>query len=464
MSKAADDTSTGLGSQEEDLRALAARHGLAVVGVHVDDGESGALRNRPGLLAWLADATSGRADHLLAWKIDRVSRGGSAGLATFLDVLEGVDRDGRPVSAPVRFLSVADNLDSDAPGWDLQAAVMGAVAKAERDATVARVRRSAAAMKAEGRWTGGTVPYGLRAVDNPDGPGRVLVEDPEEAAALREAARRILAGDTLPRVARWMTAHGPAPRRASTWSRQVLRQALTNTEGSARVLSASDRRALREALAVKTPNPDKGRRVPKRLLSGVLRCGNCGATLLLAHRVRQNPSKPGAVIYRCATRGAGGACPASVSIGADLAEEHVGALWLAGWGAMPETVAVRQADEGAEALEAAERDVDRLAADVVAARGADRLAALAALEAAEAEADRLRAAPTSALSVLRETGRTYADAWHAGTVEDRRDLILATAGPLTLGPGQRGRKGLDPARFVDAWRLDPAEADAALGV
>ena len=56
LSDKPDETSTSLESQERELRALAAQHGLTVVAVHVDPGFSGALRDRPGFLAWLDDA------------------------------------------------------------------------------------------------------------------------------------------------------------------------------------------------------------------------------------------------------------------------------------------------------------------------------------------------------------------------------------------------------------------------
>jgi DNA invertase Pin-like site-specific DNA recombinase len=449
LSRESTQEGTGLTTQEADLRALAASRGLTVVTVHTDDGESGALRNRPGLLAWLADAREGRADHLLAWKLDRVSRGGSAGLAEFLDVLSGVDRDGRPVSPPARFLSVADGLDSESPAWGIQAGVMGEIAKAERDATTARVRRSVAERKRQGRFIGGPSPYGTRVVDNPDGPGRVLAVEPVEADALREALRRLHSGDSPARVARWMTDHGPKPRRAKEWKRQTLVQALTSDAATRLVFTPADRRAIRDLVASREPRESYVRK-PARLLSGVLRCSGCGASLSIFHR------PDGYVSYRCQTRSRGGGCSGAISVGADLIEAGVSDLWLDGWGCLPETVAVRAADESADVLAAAEDEVEMAAAAVVALRGADRLAALERLEALEAVRDTLAAQPASSVSYLRETGRSYADVWAAGTLEDRRDALLRTVGGLVVGPGARGRRGFDVERVLDAWRLDPA--------
>lgn len=462
LSKAADDESTGLQSQEADLRALATARGLTVVAVHVDDGESGALRNRPGLLAWLADAREGRADHLAAWKLDRVSRGGSAGLAEFLDTLSGVDRDGRPCSPPVRFLSVADHLDSASPSWDLTAAVMGALAKAERDAIRSRIVRARAAREVSGRWNGGPTPFGYRAVPNPDGPGKVLDVDPDEAELVREAAARILAGDSLSSVVRYANSpDGYPPRRAAHWTRVALRQVLTGTIVAGQVirvrdgvpapvldpqgrpvtvpaiLTADESAALR---AILTPKPDakKGGRRPSRLLSGLLRCHACDEPLQVARRV------DGSVTYRCQNGRETGTCAAPVSISALALEGYMASLFLSTYGSSP--AYVRRAEIiGAAAVEAAERDVAEALAELASSATAE---AFTRLQEAQAARDTALAAPQVAETRLVPTGRTVRETWHAAAVEDRRELLASHYAEIIVRPGRRGPRGIDPERLV----------------
>lgn len=451
LSREADETSTGLGSQEADCRALAERLGLAVVAVHTDDGESGSLRSRPGFLAWLEDGREGRASVLIAHKVDRVGRDHGA-LSAFRDVLDGRtgDRKGGPV---VRFVSAADGLDSEAPAWPLLIGTLGGLAEAERVQIAARIRRSRVALKAEGRWTGGTVPFGFAAVPNPAGAGLVLAPEPVEVEALRAAGLRVLAGASLASAARWLTDTYP-PRRAAAWSRVTLRQVLTGPAAS-EAFTAAERRGLAEALKPGASDPRKGRRLPARLLSGALSCHACGARLQVARRT------DGSVTYRCQSGAEGRGCPAPVSVSAEAVEAYVSEAFPRLWATVPETEAVRVEDQTSEALEAAEAEVERLGAAMLAARGAERLAAVEALEAAEAEVERLAALPVSALSVVRETGRSVGDAWHAGSLEARRDLLLsALGGPLVLGPGRRGPRGFDPARFVGAEdRLAPSWQD-----
>jgi DNA invertase Pin-like site-specific DNA recombinase len=483
LSKEADATNLSRDGMLADLRALAERQGLRIVAEHLDDGISGARRDRPAFRAWLDDALSGRASALAAWHVDRMTREGTNAAALILDVVEGKDPDsGRVVRPPVRLLDVA-GLDSqgDPEGFRWRFVIGAEVARAERARMVARSKARVARLKSEGRFTGGPAPYGTHAVANPDGAGRVLVVEPSEAEALREALRRLRSGDSPARVARWMTEHGPTPRRAAEWKRMTLLQALQSEAASRLVFDATERREIREIFEVKKPR-DYYARKPARLLSGVVRCFGCGATLTLFHRPltakeREKKARP-YVAYRCQSRGRGGTCPGAIAVRAELVEAGVSDLWLEGWGRLREKVAVRVADENAERLACAEDAVEVAESAMRALRGDERRAALERLEVLEAERDALAVVPASALSFLRDTGRTYADAWNAAVmdepdpeadpvghakyrrgVEERRDLLLATVGRLTVGPGARGRRGFDLDRMLDAWRLDPASPE-----
>jgi DNA invertase Pin-like site-specific DNA recombinase len=160
LSDKPDETSTSLESQEQELRRLAADRGLTVIAVHKDPGYSGALRDRPGFTAWLDDAKKARCDHLLAHHLDRVSRGSLAGLAAFMDVVEGLGPDGKPAHTPPRFLSVDDRLDSTSASWDMEVGMRGVFAKEERRRISDRVKRAKRTIKAQGRFTGGVAPFG----------------------------------------------------------------------------------------------------------------------------------------------------------------------------------------------------------------------------------------------------------------------------------------------------------------
>src|SRR3954449_9653425 len=87
-------------------------------------------------------------------------------------------------------------------------ALIAIFAEMEADAIKARVRSSIDALRRDGRFAGGTVPYGYIPVSNPNGPGRVLVIDEEEAAVIRECVELVRSGHSLGYIARQLNARG----------------------------------------------------------------------------------------------------------------------------------------------------------------------------------------------------------------------------------------------------------------
>lgn len=370
-----------------DCRTVAAREGLAVVAVHIDDGISGSVRNRPEFVGWLNDARDGRVDTLLVWHADRLTREGVNAAALILDTIEGKNPEtGRVVREPVRLIDTR-GMDSagDDTAFRFSFVIAAEVARAERERMKERNRAANARGRAAGRWTGGAAPYGFRVVDNPDGPGRVLEIVPEEAALLREAAAMILAGANLPKAVRWANGpNGRAPRRAPAWSVSTLRQSLTNSATAGQVvrivdgkpvqvlddagqpvtwpaiLTLDESAAIRAALAMRKLSTPRGGRQPARLLSGLMTCHSCGGKLEVGQRT-------GSVSYRCPTARRSLTCDRPVSISAVPAEDFVSAYFLHDMDYQPEYV--RRAEvTGAHAVEQAEKaHADAVAALAVSA-------------------------------------------------------------------------------------------------
>jgi site-specific DNA recombinase len=189
------------------------------------------------------------------------------------------------------------------------------------------------------RWFG----Y-ARVYANPEEPNRrrriVLREelDSVEAAALRDAAVRVLDGETVSSILREWTGKGIRPSGGGDWTVASLVGTLT----SARLAG------LREWQGRKYPGEwpavfdvdtherlvklfaDPARRVHYvgrqfHLLSGVLRCGKCGHPLY-SRVSRSNPNR--APAYGCVRGPAGGAC-GGLMINAELLEEFVAGAVLA---------------------------------------------------------------------------------------------------------------------------------------
>jgi len=56
------------------------------------------------------------------------------------------------------------------------------------------------------RWGGGRPPYGYKVIANPDGPGKVLAVNVETSEFVREAVRRVIAGESVNAIATDSTA------------------------------------------------------------------------------------------------------------------------------------------------------------------------------------------------------------------------------------------------------------------
>ena len=182
----ADEASTSIERQQSDLEALCLRRGWDIVTVLMDSGLTGTRRREKADPA-LAMLASGEADVLAVWKLDRWSRMGLGAIADLIEVL-----DKRPGAL---FVAEQDGLSSDQPTFRLIAAILSEMARSESENTSLRVKSSIAALKRAGRWAGGTIPFGYKAVALAIGRG--LAVDPAEAAVVREMAGRAIAGQSL---------------------------------------------------------------------------------------------------------------------------------------------------------------------------------------------------------------------------------------------------------------------------
>ena len=463
-----DDTSMSPDVQEDGCRAYCAFQGWEVIEVVRDLDVSGSAKGlrlgRPGLARirrlW------GQIDVVVFLKLDRLARN----VVDFTAFAEEARGNGAALA------SVRDGLDLTTPNGRFIAQILAAFAELEAATIADRTRDGLRAVQASGRWSGGTPPYGYRSVDNPDGPGKVLAIDPDEAAFVQEAAERVLAGENLTSVVRW--ANGPdgrPPRRADAWSRVTMRQVLTGSAIAGRVVRMVDRRpvavldadgvpvtipaiitpdesaALRDVLEPKPDARKVGGRKPARLLSGILTCSSCHSKLQVARRTGKE------IIYRC-QNWQHGQCAAPVSVSAPAVEDYVTATFLAGVGDLPAFVRRAEVTGGAAVADAEAAKAAALASLAQTATPA----AFARLQAAQVELAEALAAPRETVLKLVPTGKTIAETWEAADIDDRRGLLDANIAVASIRRVGKGSKYLDPRRVV--LMFQPAHADEAQAV
>lgn len=400
-----------------------------------------------------------RADHLVIPAIDRLARN----TGDFIAVAEEARENG------VALVSVKESLDMSTPSGRFVATILAAFAQMEAETIRSRVLEGIADLKRAGRYAGGNnVPFGYESAPGPDG-GRILVPFAAESAIVREAAERVLDGETVYAVTRDLNARGIRSKSGKEWTIQALRGVLTGPaivgrithrgevvrgsdglplEAFEPVLSLDTWRSLRALLEVdKAPAKRTRRKRATRLLSGIVSCGRCGGVMYPA-------TSGGGRSYRCSTASRGRDC-VGVSIRCEPLEAMVTEEFLRRFGALP-VFEQREilAPEPAELAEV-EHSISETAtamteddADVVAL--GERLAALKARRAD------LRAAPSEPVVEQVDTGRTFREMWDDDTTPTtvRRGYLERVLVSLAVAPGKAGRRPFAPERVTLEWIED----------
>lgn len=474
LSKEALASNTSLEGYLSDMRAECARRGWVVAAEHVDDGKSGGKRlGRDGLDAWLDDGRSGRVHVLMAPKIDRIGREGPAIAHLIVATadghdLEGVKRYRAPRIVDLQGLDSAGNRQAFI--WALTVGANNA--HAELAAITERATKRYHRILHSGKFAGTVPPFGYARAPHPDGKGYTLVLDDAEADALREAAERVLSGDSFTATTRWMN-RTIKPRKADQWVRSVLQKMLTSPallgrvkDGSdwlrddagnpwavfPAVLDAATHHALVARAAALQPQERERGRHPSRLLSRLLTCDSCDSTLEFVYM-------SGRAVYRCHRHSKGGNCPAPASVSADAVEDYVGSLMLKITAPLYREITH---DPGASALVLIDERISQVRAERAIAEDtddderADKLTA--ELRTLRRERETTAALPSQPVTEYAPTGRTFAEEFEASDPQARRALVARAAELIIVRAGFERRR-FTPDRLVIVWRDDTHHDD-----
>lgn len=459
--------SLGVDRQVELCRELADQKGWEVVEVYIDNDVSAyAGKPRPEYERLLEDLRSGARDAVVCVDQDRLTRHVRE-LEDFVDLAE---RHG------IALANVSGDLDLATSDGRFRARIMGAVARQESEKKSERLKRETAQRARRGRPHGGRRPYGY------ERDGMTIRDD--EAAIIRELARRLLAGESLPTLARDLNSRGVLTARGrdliddgraddargKKWRTTSVRSILASPRlaalrvhqgevvGEAEWPPILDRVTHERIKAILgDPRRSQSGRPPEQLLTSLLRCGRCGCVM---HSSRRSGS--GHRRFACHPSAGSGAC-GRTAIATDALEDVVRDLViqaLAGPGLMAAaadpasdaevTGLAEQVATDEAALEQLARDhyADRIItrAEYMAARGAleNRISAAQDRISAATLAPTLRDLPTD-VDGLRA-------AWDAADVAWRRSLATAVLDHIDIGPGTQGRHSLDLERLRPVWR------------
>jgi DNA invertase Pin-like site-specific DNA recombinase len=436
--------------QEADCRALAKAKGYRVVEVFVDDDVSAYDgRWRPAYERLLAGLRAGGFDAVVAWKLDRLTRGGIRGLTSLLEALDG---------GGASLVAVHDHIDTTSAMGEGVAGLIASMAKAESENLSVRSRRKKDELAAKGLPAGYCRAFGY--TDN----GMTI--DEAEAALLRDAARRVLSGESTTTIAsQWNERGLRTPRRGSLWNATVLRKVLTNPRAAGLRVHRGEvvgeaawpsilGRATHERLVAHFADPGRRQKNPPRraLLTGFIKCGSCGGPLF-------RDGTTDYPVFRCRAQ------PGASSCGVIVAAAHVEAL-------VTEAVMLRLEGPGlARALRAREHEADDTAArELAEAEGrlgdlaetwaageitrAEWLTARRAVE-ARIETARRKLARTSerdALDAYAAQDAPLRAAWPQLSRDQRRAILAAVLDRVIIVPAGANRRRFNPERVTIEWR------------
>jgi len=437
--------------QEADCRALAKAKGYRVVEVFVDDDLSAYDgRRRPAYERLLAGLRADGFDAVVAWKLDRLTRGGIRGLTSLLDALD---------AAGASLVAVHDHIDTSSAMGEGVAGLIASMAKAESENLSVRSRRKKDELAAKGLPAGYARSFGYS--------NNGMTIDETEAAMLRDAARRVLSGESMTTIAsQWNERGLRTPRRGSLWNATVLRTVLTNPRaaglrvhrgevvGEAAWPAILDR-ATHERLVAHFADPNRRQKNPPRraLLTGFIKCGKCGGPLF-------RDGTADYPVFRCRAQ------PGSFSCGVIVAADHVEAL-------VTEAVMLRLEGPGlAKALRARDHETDDTAASDL-SEAERRLAELAetwaAGEITRAEWLTARRAVEARIEVARRklTRTSERDAldpylgedaplraaWPNLSRDQRRAILAVVIDRVTIASAGENRRRFNPERVTIEWRV-----------
>lgn len=456
--------SESLDTQVAVCKEAAARLGCEVAAVLVEPPSTSGYkqrgRNRPKFLELLDGFKNHQWEMVIAYKTDRLSRGGGPGWAPLLDAIEtaGLNVD-RAVATPAGFVA------------EFEIGIRAAMDREESKKTSERLRDVNARNAAQGRPQGSRRPFGYEA-------DLVTIRE-SEATVLRQMGDRLLHGHNFKDIAHWANRQGYTTAQGRSWYPITVRNCLRNPRyGGIRsykgtlypavwsgIFDAETWDHLQLILKLKSDKAVPPAR--KYLLTGLVFCGRCGQHLT-GQRTQDRPGAPVRRVYQCRTdsdtgltRGCGG-----VRRNADALEHFIRELVIYRLDTPALTTLLDNAQDNGqlrELLRQRDEQKQRLGAlvDDYATGILDKAQFVRAKTRAQTELERLDSDLEAAQRQQRghglvPAGQTVREAWEANPDSWRRELVDLLIKKIVVRPGKT-----KPFYDVDGvkMRFDPTLID-----
>lgn len=268
-----------------------------------------------------------------------------------------------------------------------------------------------------------------------------------EAAAIQEAAQRVLGGETLSAVVRDWNGRGLKTANGGPWRVNSLSSLLVQPRlvAEPRILDDGTHQRLVALHASRGKGPRRATR--RYLLTGLLRCWRCGGTM------RGMPRSHGADLYVCPGPPHGGCSGTAVT--ADHAEDAVGAMVLCRLESPQILGPAIDAQDSVDDLAAHRLRLhdlgDMWAAGQISREEWISLKRNVGNRARAAEAEVARWGRIAALRSLAGTGNVLRARWPAMSIDERREVVHATLDHVVVLAAEPPRQVFRPERLKPSW-------------
>jgi site-specific DNA recombinase len=456
ISQDRDGEGLGVKRQVDDCRAEAERRGWTVADIYVDDDVSAySGKIRPAYARMLTDLADGLRDAVIVWHLDRLHR-------RPIELEQFVATCTRAGVSDV--VTLHGNFDLGSGDGLLVARLLSAVAANESDAKRRRGRRKMQEIAEAGKpHMGGPRPFGFEADK--------VTHRADEAQVIRDLAARALAGESLTSLTTWLDESGIRTVTGKAWRTPTVRQLLLNPrmygmrshrDGESLapavwqpIITEADGERLRALLT--DPARRTNRSARRYVLSGLCRCGLCGAVMYSVPRHEHRR-------YLCRSGTDFGGC-GRMAIYADKLERFIvdAVLLRLDSPAMERALSGSDHDDGENARLAAEIRADGERLDELTLMYADGEIDRAGLRKARERIENRRASNRRTLARLNNhgaidglvgNGEQLRQRWADLNLTRQAAIIKAVLDHVVIHPASKpGCRGLDIDRVEPVWRL-----------
>lgn len=298
-----------LEAQKDRLIAYCQSQGWQDYEIYMDDGYSGTTLDRPALNRLIRHIERGLIDCVVVYRLDRLSRRQRHCLYLLEEVME---------AHGVAFKSATEPFDTSTPLGKAMLGILAVFAQLERDTIIERTKEGHYKRARQGLWGGGMHPFGYRW--NKEQERLEIV--PEEAQIVRGIFQRFIAGHTLAAIGDWARVRS----KERWWDHNVIKAMLTREIYIGRIQYGNESAPSNHEPIIDMDTWEKAQRELKHrskerraigqyLLSGLLRCGECGEPVI-HHRAKGPRNKTEFHYYVCSRKHRGrryykdgGPCP-----------------------------------------------------------------------------------------------------------------------------------------------------------